>query len=49
MIKVVQSGPALSRCNRCGCIGPRALGSPAPCWLGRLFIFTRYSLRRRIV
>jgi len=24
------SGPALSRCNQCSCIGPRAYGGPAP-------------------
>jgi len=24
----VSSGPALSRCNRCSCIGPRASGAP---------------------
>jgi len=23
-------GPALSRCNRCSCIGPRAAGGPVP-------------------
>jgi len=31
-------GPALSRCNRCSCIGPRASVGPAPWCLGRLFI-----------
>jgi len=39
------SGPALSRCNRCDCIGPRASGGSAPWCLRRLFIFSRYSLR----
>jgi len=34
--------------HRCGCTGPRASGSPGPWWLGRLFIFARYSLRTRI-
>jgi len=43
------AGPALSLCNRCGCIGPRASVGPAPCCLGRLFIFARYSLRAGIV
>jgi len=42
-------GPALSRCNRCGCIELHASGNPAPWRLGRLFIFARYSLRSRIV
>jgi len=42
-------GPALSRCNQCGCIGSRASGGPALWWLGRLFIFAIYSLRTRIV
>jgi len=36
------SGPALSRCNRCSCFGPRAMV------FGRLFIFARYTLRLRI-
>jgi len=48
-LDVQKSGPALSQCNRCGRIGPRAPGGPAPWWLVRLFIFARYSLRRRIV
>jgi len=39
---MLQTGPALSRCNRCSCIGPAL-------WcLGRLFIFARYTLRLRI-
>jgi len=42
------TGPALSRCNRCNCIGPRASGGPAPWCSGSLFIFARYSLRSRI-
>jgi len=37
-----------SRCNWCSCIGPRASGGPAPWCLGRLFSFTRYTLRLRI-
>jgi len=45
---VQSAGPALSRCNRCSCIGPRASGGPAPCCLGRLFIFARYTVRLRI-
>jgi len=45
---VVLTGPALSRCNRCSCIGPLAFGDPAPWCLGRLFIFARYTLRLRI-
>jgi len=32
------AGPALSRCNRCSCIGPRTSGGPAPWCLNRLFI-----------
>jgi len=44
-----RAGPALSRCNRCSCIGPRAYGGPRPWCLGRMFIFARYSLRSRIV
>jgi len=43
------AGPASSRCNRCGCIGPLASGGPAPWWLGRLFIFARYSLCTTII
>jgi len=27
---IVQPGPALSRYNRCGCIGPRTSGGPVP-------------------
>jgi len=38
----------LSRCNRCGCIGPRASGGPVPRSLGRLFTFARYPLHSRI-
>ena len=45
----VQAGPALSRCNRCSCIGPRASGASAPWWLCRLFILARYSLRSILV
>jgi len=45
----VEPGPALSQCNRCGCIGPRASEGPAPWRLGRLFIFARYSLPPIIV
>jgi len=26
--KRLKAGPALSRCNRCSCIGPRASGAP---------------------
>jgi len=40
--------PALSRCNRCSCIGPRTSGGPAAWCLGRSFIFARYTLRLRI-
>jgi len=36
-------GPALSRCNRSGCIGSSAMV------LGRLFIFVRHSSTTRIV
>jgi len=42
-------GPALSRCNRCSCIGPRASEGPAPWCLVMLFIFARYFLLSRIV
>ena len=34
------AGPALSRCNRCSCIGPRAIWGPEPWCLGRVFIFS---------
>jgi len=46
---VTCSGSALSRCNRCGCIGPHDSGGPAPWWLGRLFIFAKCSFCTRIV
>jgi len=26
--EALYAGPALSRCNRCSCIGPRASGAP---------------------
>jgi len=26
--ELLQTGPALSQCNRCSCIGPRASGAP---------------------
>jgi len=29
--------------------GPRTSGGPAPWWLGRLFIFSRYSLLSKIL
>jgi len=41
-------GPALCRCNRYSCIGPRPSGGPAPWCLGRLFIFARCNFRLRI-
>ena len=47
--KTYHQGRSLSRCNPCGCIGPRASGGPAPWWLDRLFSFARYPLRTRIV
>jgi len=37
----IRPGPALGRCIRCSCIGPRASGGPAPWWSDRLFIFAR--------
>jgi len=49
----LQTGPALSRCNRCGCIGHRAsevprLWGPAPCvWI--VVHFAKYSLRSNSV
>jgi len=41
--QLLEAGQALSQCNRCGCIGPRAMV------VGRLYIYARYSLRTRIV
>jgi len=48
LVSVSKAGPALSQCNRCGCIGPRASAGPAPRSLGRLFTFARYPLHSRI-
>ena len=41
------AGQALSRCSRYSCIGPCASWDPVTWCLGRLFIFSRYSLRSR--
>jgi len=41
------TGPALSRCNRCSCIGPSAFGGPPNrVWADGSF-FARYSLCSR--
>ena len=42
-----QAGPALIRCNRCGCIAPRLWGPRA--MFGLQFIFAKYSLRSNSV
>jgi len=42
----VKPGTALSRCNRCNCVGPRTSGGPAPLGAPRHGIWVDYSFAR---